>query len=72
MNNTEGLRFETTDEIERDLEQTFKQYALADPQSFFSETGARFSMVATAFIERLRASEQRESKQLLNRESKEV
>ena len=67
-----GLRFESFDDIENELERTFKGYAMANPASFFDRTDAQFKIVATAFIERLRAADRRENEAYITTRVKEA
>ena len=63
------FKYESVEDIERELEQTFKSYALANPNSFFDRTDSQFKIVATAFIERVNASARREYKALVTSQS---
>jgi len=58
------FKFESFDDIEKELVGMLKQHALADPSIFLNRTDARFNIIATSIIERIRAAEYRETKAL--------
>ncbi len=55
----EELWFESLENIEKDLVETFKQYAMSDPKSFWSGTDVLFTEAARQFSLRIQANNRR-------------